>query len=140
MRETVDLSDVADIASAIRDLTGGRGADGVVDAVGMEAHGAPVAAAAQRLAGLLPASVAKPVSERAGIDRPAALHAGLASARRGGTVSVVGVYGGAVDPMPMMSMFDKGVTLRMGQGTCGAGPMSYSRSSAVPAIRWASTT
>ena len=60
--ETVDLSDVADIASAIRDLTGGRGADGVVDAVGMEAHGAPVAAAAQRLAGLLPASVAKPVS------------------------------------------------------------------------------
>ncbi|HZO68607.1 MAG TPA: zinc-dependent alcohol dehydrogenase [Kribbellaceae bacterium] len=113
--ETVDLADVADVATAIRDLTGGRGADGVVDAVGMEAHGAPLAAAAQRLAGLLPASVAKPVSERAGIDRLAALHAGLASARRGGTVSVVGVYGGAVDPMPMMSMFDKGVTLRMGQ-------------------------
>jgi threonine dehydrogenase-like Zn-dependent dehydrogenase len=113
--DTIDLSGVDDVATAIRDLTGGRGADGVVDAVGMEAHGAPVAAVAQRLAGLLPSSIAKSVSERAGVDRLAALHACLAAVRRGGTASVVGVYGGAVDPMPMMSMFDKGVTLRMGQ-------------------------
>lgn len=113
--ETVDASDVDDVVAAIKDLTNGRGADAVVDAVGMEAHGSPAAATAQRLAGLLPGSIAKPMAERAGIDRLAALHGCLSAVRRGGTVSIVGVYGGAVDPMPMVSMFDKGVTLRMGQ-------------------------
>ena len=113
--EVIDASKVDDVSDAIRDLTDGRGADGVVEAVGMEAHGAPVAAAGQKLAGLLPSKLGKAASERFGIDRLVALHNCLSSVRRGGTVSIVGVYGGAMDPMPMMQMFDKGVSLRMGQ-------------------------
>ena len=53
--------------------------------------------------------------ERAGIDRLSALHAAIDLVRRGGTVSVSGVYGGAVDPMPLLKMFDKQIQLRMGQ-------------------------
>jgi threonine dehydrogenase-like Zn-dependent dehydrogenase len=113
--ETIDAAKIDDVAAAVHDLTGGRGADGVIDAVGMEAHGSPAAAAAQRLAGLLPSALARSVTERAGTDRLSALRACLSAVRRGGTVSVVGVYGGAVDPMPMMAMFDKGITVRMGQ-------------------------
>jgi threonine dehydrogenase-like Zn-dependent dehydrogenase len=112
---TIDASSTGDVPAAIKDLTAGRGADAVVDAVGMEAHGSPVAGVAQRLTGMLPSALSKPIAEHAGTDRLAALHTSLAAVRRGGTVSVLGVYGGAMDPMPMMAMFDKGVTLRMGQ-------------------------
>jgi threonine dehydrogenase-like Zn-dependent dehydrogenase len=111
--ETLDLSD--DIADVLRDLTDSRGPDAVVDAVGMEAHGAPVAKAAQTVTGLLPDAVAQKAMETAGIDRPTALHTALDAVRRGGTVSLSGVYGGEADPMPMMSMFDKQIQLRMGQ-------------------------
>lgn len=103
------------VGDALRDLTGGRGADGVLDAVGMEAHGNPVAETVINAVGKLPGVVGKPAIERAGIDRLAALHTAIESVRRGGTVSVSGVYGGMVDPMPMMTMFDKGITMRMGQ-------------------------
>ena len=113
--EPLDLRDSDDVAAALLDLTGGRGPDAVIDAVGMEAHGAPVAKAAQAAVGLLPDAVARALTDRVAIDRLTALHAAVKGVRRGGTVSVSGVYGGEVDPMPMMEMFDRGVQLRMGQ-------------------------
>lgn len=113
--ETVDLRDHKDVAGAIRDLTDGRGADRVIEAVGMEAHGNPVAERVIGVASRMPKVLAKPMIEHAGLDRLAALHSAMEIVRRGGTVSVVGVYGGAVDPMPMMTMFDKGLSVRMGQ-------------------------
>jgi threonine dehydrogenase-like Zn-dependent dehydrogenase len=112
---TIDPGAVDDLRSAVLDLTAGRGPDGVVDAVGMEAHGSPVAEATLKVASRLPEAIAEPLTERAGIDRLAALHTAFDLVRRGGTVSISGVYGGAVDPMPMMQLFDKQVTLRMGQ-------------------------
>lgn len=111
----LDASAVDDVPAAVRDLTGGRGPDGVVDAVGMEAHGSPVGKAAQTVAGALPDAVAEPLTEQAGVDRLQVLTQAISTVRRGGTVSIVGVYGGAADPLPMMEMFDKGLTLRMGQ-------------------------
>jgi threonine dehydrogenase-like Zn-dependent dehydrogenase len=99
----------------VRERTNGRGPDSVIDAVGMEAHGAPLGKLAQRLTGLLPDAIARKAIEVAGIDRLSALHLAIELVRRGGTVSLSGVYGGAVDPMPMMQMFDKQLTLRMGQ-------------------------
>jgi threonine dehydrogenase-like Zn-dependent dehydrogenase len=113
--ETVDLRSVDDVTEAVLGLTGGRGADGTVDAVGMEAHGSPWAKAAIGAVGALPDVVARPLTDKLAIDRLAALQAALKSVRRGGTVSVSGVYGGEVDPLPMMEMFDRGITVRMGQ-------------------------
>ena len=101
--------------AAIRELTGGRGADGVIEAVGMEAHGSPVQEFAQRAAGLLPDAIARKAIEKVGVDRMAALRTAFASVRRAGTISIIGVYGGQADPFPMMDLFDKGVTIRMGQ-------------------------
>ncbi len=96
-------------------MTDGRGPDSVIDAVGMEAHGAPFGKLAQDIAGLLPDAVAAKLIEKAGVDRLTVLHAAIDSVRRGGTLSVVGVYGGMVDPMPMMTLFDKQIQVRMGQ-------------------------
>ncbi|WP_432149882.1 zinc-dependent alcohol dehydrogenase [Streptomyces sp. bgisy029] len=104
-----------DLGDAVRDLTDGRGTDAVIDAVGMEAHGAPVAQAAHSAVGLLPDKVAQSLMETAGIDRLTALHTAIDLVRRGGTVSVSGVYGGSADPMPLLTMFDKQIQLRMGQ-------------------------
>jgi threonine dehydrogenase-like Zn-dependent dehydrogenase len=112
---TVDARQHDDIAEALRSLTGGRGPDSVIDAVGMEAHGAPLGKLAHQLAGLLPDAVAARVIEKGGIDRLSVLHAAIATVRRGGTISLSGVYGGMVDPMPMMDLFDKQIQLRMGQ-------------------------
>ena len=113
--QTIDVTGSDDVLEAVRALTGGRGPDGVIDAVGMEAHGAPLGRLAQTLAGFLPDAVARKAIETAGVDRLAALHLALDLVRRGGTVSLSGVYGGAVDPMNLMQMFDKQLTLRMGQ-------------------------
>jgi threonine dehydrogenase-like Zn-dependent dehydrogenase len=113
--ETLDLDTQEDIAAAIRERTDGRGADAAIDAVGMEAHGAPVAKLAQDAAGFLPDALAQRLIERAGVDRLSALYACIDSVRRGGTVSISGVYGGALDPLPMMQLFDKQLQLRMGQ-------------------------
>ena len=113
--EVVNAAAVDDVAGALRDLTEGRGPDGVLEAVGMEAHGSPVAAAVIGAAARLPKPVAQAAFESVGIDRLAALNLSLESVRRGGTVSISGVYGGMADPLPMMTMFDKGLTLRMGQ-------------------------
>jgi threonine dehydrogenase-like Zn-dependent dehydrogenase len=113
--DTVDLDAVDDVTEAIMDLTDGRGADATIDAVGMEAHGSPLAKAAISAVGVLPDAVARPVTDKFAIDRLAALRAAIKSVRRGGTVSVSGVYGGEVDPLPMMEIFDRGITMRFGQ-------------------------
>ena len=114
--ETLDLDQHGkDLGDTARELTGGRGPDAVIDAVGMEAHGSPVGALAQRLAGFLPDAVARPVIQKAGVDRLAALLSAIDIVRRGGTISLSGVYGGAADPLPMFQLFDKQVQLRMGQ-------------------------
>ncbi|MER6577111.1 zinc-dependent alcohol dehydrogenase [Nonomuraea sp. NPDC001023] len=113
--EVVDGSETSDVPGAIRELTSGRGTDSVIDAVGMEAHGSPAAKIAQTLTGLLPDAVAAPLMSHAGVDRLAALNQAIDTVRRGGVISVIGVYGGMTDPMPMLRMFDKGITLRMGQ-------------------------
>lgn len=113
--ETVDAAEVEYVQAAILDLTQGRGADSVIDAVGMEAHGSPMAKMAQTMTGLLPGKLAAPLMSTAGVDRLSALYAAFDAVRRGGTVSISGVYGGMSDPMPMLKLFDKGVTLRMGQ-------------------------
>ena len=111
--EVFDLTD--DVVEELRDLTGGRGADGVVDAVGMEAHGNPGVKLVQRAVGLLPDPAARQVFDKAGIDRLAALYASIDVVRRGGTVSLSGVYAGDADIMPMKTLFDKQVSIRMGQ-------------------------
>jgi threonine dehydrogenase-like Zn-dependent dehydrogenase len=113
--EVLDLNEHDDIADSIRQLTNGRGTDSVIDAVGMEAHGAPVGKAAQRVAGWLPDALAAPLMKTAGIDRLSALHDAIDIVRRGGTVSVIGVYGGQADPLPLLTLFDKQIQLRMGQ-------------------------
>ncbi|MEZ5298358.1 MAG: zinc-binding dehydrogenase [Ilumatobacteraceae bacterium] len=109
------FDDDAGLVDAVRDLTGGRGPDAVIDAVGMEAHGSPIAAAAHAATMLMPRPLASRLMLRAGVDRLAALHLAIELVRRGGTISVIGVYGGMTDPMPMMTMFDKQVQIRMGQ-------------------------
>jgi threonine dehydrogenase-like Zn-dependent dehydrogenase len=119
--ETPDPDQAPDAAAMLIELTGGRGPDAIIDAVGMEAHGhderlATLAAAAgQRATGMLPDRAARKLADVAAVDRLDALHTAVKAVRRGGTVSVSGVYGGEVDPMPLMEMFDRGVQLRMGQ-------------------------
>src|SRR5689334_17017392 len=111
----INLREHDDIAEALRGLTDGRGPDSVIDAVGMEAHGAPFGKLAQTMAGMLPDALAGKMIEKAGIDRLSVLHTTIDTVRRGGTISLSGVYGGMVDPMPMMDLFDKQIQLRMGQ-------------------------
>jgi threonine dehydrogenase-like Zn-dependent dehydrogenase len=104
-----------DVADAIRNLTDGRGPDSVIDAVGMEAHGSPTAKVAQQVAGLLPDPIQRAIMQKAGVDRLAALQLAIEVVRRGGTISLIGVYGGMADPLPMLTIFDKQIQLRMGQ-------------------------
>jgi threonine dehydrogenase-like Zn-dependent dehydrogenase len=114
--EVIDASEHKDdLGEAIRDLTRGRGADSVIEAVGMEAHGSPMPKLAQKLTSLLPDAVAEPLMQNVGVDRLTSLYNAVDAVRRGGTVSVIGVYGGAADPLPMLRMFDKQIQLRMGQ-------------------------
>ncbi len=113
--QVIDLEAHDDLAEVVRASTDGRGPDSVIDAVGMEAHGAPIGKLAQRLAGFLPDAVAQKAIETAGTDRLSALHMAIELVRRGGTVSLSGVYGGAASPMPLIQMFDKQINMRMGQ-------------------------
>jgi threonine dehydrogenase-like Zn-dependent dehydrogenase len=114
--EVVNLDDhTDDLGDVVRELTDGRGADSVIDAVGMEAHGSPVPKFAQTLAGFLPDAIAQPMMQKVGVDRLTALYSAIDVVRRGGTISLSGVYGGAADPLPMLTLFDKQVQLRMGQ-------------------------
>jgi threonine dehydrogenase-like Zn-dependent dehydrogenase len=114
--EVLDLDEHEDdLGDVIRGMTDGRGPDSVIDAVGMEAHGAPAAKIAQTVASFLPDALEAKLMERAGVDRLGALYAAIDIVRRGGTISLSGVYGGMADPMPMLQLFDKQVQLRMGQ-------------------------
>jgi threonine dehydrogenase-like Zn-dependent dehydrogenase len=113
--DALDARDHDDVPAAVRERTGGRGPDSVIDAVGMEAHGSPVAKLAQTATAFLPDIIAAPLAEKAGVDRLSALYAAIHTVRRGGTISLSGVYGGNADPLPMMELFDRGVQLRMGQ-------------------------
>ncbi len=113
--EVVDLSAVDDVAATLREMTEGRGPDGVLEAVGMEAHGNPIVEKVVSATSRLPKPLARAAIEHVGIDRLDALYTCIGAVRRGGTVSISGVYGGTADPMPMMELFDKGVQLRMGQ-------------------------
>lgn len=112
---TLNLEDHDDLPGAVRELTEGRGPIAVIDAVGMEAHGAPVGRFAHKLAGMLPDALAREVMQTAGVDRLSALQMAIELVQRGGTISLSGVYGGAASPMPLMQMFDKQITVRMGQ-------------------------
>ena len=113
--EVLDLQEHDDIVATIRELTDDRGPDSVIDAVGMEAHGAPAGGLAQQITGLLPDQVATTLTERVGVDRLSAMYQAMYTVRRGGTISLIGVYGGQADPLPMMDLFDRGVQIRMGQ-------------------------
>jgi threonine dehydrogenase-like Zn-dependent dehydrogenase len=113
--EVLNLEDHDDLPEVIRELTDGRGPLSVIDAVGMEAHGAPIGRLAHKLAGMLPDALARPVIQAAGIDRLSALHMAIELVQRGGTISLSGVYGGAISPMPLIQMFDKQITMQMGQ-------------------------
>ncbi|MGE0869955.1 MAG: zinc-dependent alcohol dehydrogenase [Kofleriaceae bacterium] len=94
-----------DMQARLLDLTGGRGPDHCIDAVGLEAHGTGVIAALDKV---------KQATKLA-VDRPSALRSAIYACRKGGTVSIPGVYGGFVDKFPMGAAFAKGLTLRMGQ-------------------------
>lgn len=112
----IDLRDHQDdLGEVVRSMTDGRGTDAVIEAVGMEAHGSPNTKLAHDLTGLLPDALAKPFMEKAGLDRMNALYLAIDAVRRGGTISIVGLYGGMADPMPMLTMFDKQLQFRMGQ-------------------------
>ncbi|MCP3801404.1 glutathione-dependent formaldehyde dehydrogenase [Allokutzneria sp. A3M-2-11 16] len=104
-----------DLAELIRESTGGRGPDSVIDAVGMEAHGSPTAKLAQQVTGFLPDALSRTLMQKAGVDRLEALYLAIDIVRRGGTISLSGVYGGMADPLPMLTLFDKQIQVRMGQ-------------------------
>lgn len=114
--QTIDLrAHGRDLGEVVRDLTGGRGTDAVIEAVGMEAHGSPVGKLAHQMTSLLPDAVAAELMTTAGTDRLGALYSAIDLVRRGGTISLSGVYGGMADPIPMLTLFDKQIQLRMGQ-------------------------
>lgn len=113
--EVLDVTAHSDIGEAVREMTGGRGTDSVIDAVGMEAHGNPAGKFVQTVGGMLPGKLAEMAVAKAGVDRLSAFQHAIDIVRRGGTISLSGLYGGAADPLPMLTLFDKQVQLRMGQ-------------------------
>ena len=102
--EVLNYEDL-DVLDEIKERTGGRGPDACIDAVGMEAHGTGVSAFYDRAKQAVKLET----------DRPTALREAIQACRKGGTVSIPGVYGGVVDKLPLGAAFAKGVTLRMGQ-------------------------
>jgi threonine dehydrogenase-like Zn-dependent dehydrogenase len=113
--EVLDVTEHDDIGEAVREMTSGRGTDAVIDAVGLEAHGNIAGKLVQSAAGLLPDKLAEKAIAKAGVDRLSALQQAIDIVRRGGTISLIGVYGGMADPLPMLTLFDKQIQLRMGQ-------------------------
>ncbi|HET7830160.1 MAG TPA: zinc-dependent alcohol dehydrogenase [Candidatus Limnocylindrales bacterium] len=94
-----------DVLETLRELTGGRGPDAVIDAVGMEAHSPHIDYAYDRTKQAL----------RLETDRPLALREAIMAVRNGGVVSVIGVYGGFIDKFPMGAVMNRGLTIRSGQ-------------------------
>lgn len=113
--EVIAAEEVDSVGDAVREMTKGRGADAVIDAVGMEAHGSPLITQVHRTVGFLPKAIGKQALLRTGVDRLGALYTAIDAVRRGGTLSISGVYGGSIDPMPLMTLFDKQIQIRMGQ-------------------------
>jgi threonine dehydrogenase-like Zn-dependent dehydrogenase len=114
--EVIDLNeDEEHLTEHIKDLTDGRGADAVIDAVGFEAHGSPMAKFMQTATGMLPDAAAQQLFLKSGVDRLNSLYNSIDVVRRGGTISLSGVYTGMMDPLPMNTLFDKQIQLRMGQ-------------------------
>ncbi|MFL6202772.1 MAG: zinc-dependent alcohol dehydrogenase [Thermoanaerobaculia bacterium] len=103
--EIVDYEEVDSVVDTLRELTGGRGPDACIDAVGMEAHGDTLGAMVDKAKQTV----------RLESDRPHVLRECLLACRKGGTVSIPGVYGGLIDKIPMGASFNKGLTLKMGQ-------------------------
>jgi len=93
------------IVEKLREMTGGRGPDRCIDAVGMEAHGTGFGRLYDEIK----------VSMKLETDRPFVLRQAIQACRKGGTLSLSGVYGGMIDGVPMGAAFNKGLTLRMGQ-------------------------
>jgi threonine dehydrogenase-like Zn-dependent dehydrogenase len=113
--EVLNLEDHEDVPEVIREMTDGRGPDSVIDAVGMEAHGSSASKIAQQITGLMPDAVGQRMLQEAGVDRMNAFYLSIDTVRRGGTISLIGLYGGMADPLPMLTLFDKQIQLRMGQ-------------------------
>lgn len=103
--ETINFNDVDEIMEELRFRTGGTGPDSCIDAVGLEAHGHTVTAAMDRVK----------AATFLATDRPDALRQCIQACKKGGFVSVPGVYGGFLDKFPFGSAFGKGLTLKMGQ-------------------------
>jgi threonine dehydrogenase-like Zn-dependent dehydrogenase len=102
--ETIDFSK-ADVYEMLKEMTGGRGPDACIDAVGLEAHGTSPDALYDRAKAAMYLAT----------DRPHALRQAIYACRKGGTVSIPGVYGGFLDKVPIGAAFSKGLTLKMGQ-------------------------
>ncbi|MBC7896246.1 MAG: glutathione-dependent formaldehyde dehydrogenase [Cytophagaceae bacterium] len=102
---TINYEENDDVVEALKELTGGRGPDAVIDAVGMEAHGTGLEGFYDRAKHAL----------RLQTDRPTALREAIQACRPGGTVSIPGVYSGMSDKFPIGIAFGKGLTFKMGQ-------------------------
>ena len=103
--DTLDYEDEESLLAALKDETAGRGPDACIDAVGLEAHGHGALAIYDRVKHAV----------RLETDRPTALRQAIQACRKGGTVSIPGVYGGLVDKFPLGAAFSKGLKIRMGQ-------------------------
>ena len=103
--ETLNYEEVDSVPEALKELTGGRGPDACIDAVGMEAHCHGPGFAYDRTKQAL----------RQETDRPFALREAIMSCRNGGIVSVIGVYGGLIDKFPMGAVVNRGLTIKSGQ-------------------------
>jgi threonine dehydrogenase-like Zn-dependent dehydrogenase len=102
--ETIDYEEV-DVLDELKEMTGGRGPDACIDAVGMEAHGIGLVAAYDRIKQAV----------RMESDRPIALREALMACRNGGNVSIAGVYGGFVDKIPFGTIMNRSLTIKTGQ-------------------------
>lgn len=103
--ETINYEEIGDVVEKLKQMTGGRGPDACIDAVGMEAHGSGIGAFYDR---------AK-MAMRIATDRPTVLREAIQACRKGGIVSIPGVYGGFLDKIPFGAAFAKGLTFKMGQ-------------------------
>jgi threonine dehydrogenase-like Zn-dependent dehydrogenase len=102
--ETLNYTEV-DVLDALKEMTGGRGPDACIDAVGMEAHGEGLPGVYDRVKQAV----------KAESDRPLALREAIMACRNGGTLSVAGVYGGFVDKFPMGAIMNRSLTVKSGQ-------------------------
>jgi threonine dehydrogenase-like Zn-dependent dehydrogenase len=103
--ETINYEDVDSVIEVLKAMTGGRGPDACIDAVGMEAHSPRLQYKYDRAKQMM----------RLETDRPIALREAIMACRNGGIVSVVGVYGGFIDKFPMGSVMNRALTIRSGQ-------------------------